>query len=84
MFHKVVAAYNESPEAERALISAIKLTKIMNGELASHHRNGGPSRLHCIRRRSRSLSTARAETRSRDVLSALTREGPCTRSVPWG
>jgi nucleotide-binding universal stress UspA family protein len=33
MFHKVVAAYNESPEAERALISAIKLTKIMNGEL---------------------------------------------------
>jgi hypothetical protein len=33
MFYKVVAAYNESPEAERALISAIKLTKIMNGEL---------------------------------------------------
>jgi nucleotide-binding universal stress UspA family protein len=33
MFHKVVAAYNESPEAERALISAIKLAKILNGEL---------------------------------------------------
>jgi nucleotide-binding universal stress UspA family protein len=33
MFHKVVAAYNDSPEAERALISAIKLTKMMNGEL---------------------------------------------------
>jgi nucleotide-binding universal stress UspA family protein len=33
MFYKVVAAYNESPEAGRALISAIKLTKIMNGEL---------------------------------------------------
>jgi nucleotide-binding universal stress UspA family protein len=33
MFQKVVAAYNESPEAERALISAIRLTKIMNGEL---------------------------------------------------
>ncbi len=33
MFHKIVAAYNESPEAERALISAIKLTKILNGEL---------------------------------------------------
>jgi nucleotide-binding universal stress UspA family protein len=33
MFHKVVAAYNESPEAERALISAIKLTKGWNGEL---------------------------------------------------
>jgi hypothetical protein len=35
MFQKVVAAYNESPEAERALISAIRLTKIMNGELAA-------------------------------------------------
>ena len=33
MFQKVVAAYNESPEAERALISAIKLTKGWNGEL---------------------------------------------------
>jgi nucleotide-binding universal stress UspA family protein len=33
MFQKVVVAYNESPEAERALISAIRLTKIMNGEL---------------------------------------------------
>jgi hypothetical protein len=33
MFQKVVAAYNESPEAERALISAIRLTKIMNGDL---------------------------------------------------
>jgi nucleotide-binding universal stress UspA family protein len=33
MFHKIVAAYNESPEAERALISAIKLTKVMNGDL---------------------------------------------------
>jgi nucleotide-binding universal stress UspA family protein len=33
MFQKVVAAYNESPEAERALISAIKLTKILNGDL---------------------------------------------------
>jgi nucleotide-binding universal stress UspA family protein len=33
MFQRVVAAYNESPEAERALISAIRLTKIMSGEL---------------------------------------------------
>ncbi len=33
MFQKVVAAYNESPEAERALVSAIKLTKGWNGEL---------------------------------------------------
>jgi nucleotide-binding universal stress UspA family protein len=33
MFQKVVVAYNESPEAERALISAIKLAKVMNGEL---------------------------------------------------
>jgi nucleotide-binding universal stress UspA family protein len=33
MFQKVVVAYNESPEAERALISAIRLTKSMNGEL---------------------------------------------------
>jgi nucleotide-binding universal stress UspA family protein len=33
MFQKIVVAYNESPEAERALISAIRLTKILNGEL---------------------------------------------------
>jgi nucleotide-binding universal stress UspA family protein len=33
MFHRVVTAYNESPEAERALISAIKLTKVLNAEL---------------------------------------------------
>jgi nucleotide-binding universal stress UspA family protein len=33
MFHKIVAAYNESPEAERALVSAIKLTKTLNGDL---------------------------------------------------
>ena len=33
MFQKVVVAYNESPEAERALITAIRLTKSMNGEL---------------------------------------------------
>jgi nucleotide-binding universal stress UspA family protein len=33
MFHKVVAAYNDSPEAERALVSAIKLTKALNAEL---------------------------------------------------
>jgi nucleotide-binding universal stress UspA family protein len=33
MFHKIVAAYNDSAEAERALISAIKLTKTLNGDL---------------------------------------------------
>jgi nucleotide-binding universal stress UspA family protein len=33
MFQKIVVAYNESPEAERALTSAIRLTKILNGEL---------------------------------------------------
>ncbi len=33
MFHKVVAAYNDSPEAERALVSAIKLAKVVNAEL---------------------------------------------------
>ncbi len=33
MFQKVIAAYNESPEAERALVSAIRLAKLVNGEL---------------------------------------------------
>jgi nucleotide-binding universal stress UspA family protein len=33
MYQNVVVAYNESPEAERALHSAIRLTKIMNGQL---------------------------------------------------
>ena len=33
MFQKLIAAYNESPESERALISAIQLAKIVNSEL---------------------------------------------------
>ena len=33
MFHTVVAAYNDSPEAERALITAIRLAKILNADL---------------------------------------------------
>jgi nucleotide-binding universal stress UspA family protein len=33
MFKKVIVAYNESPEAERALISAIRLAKILSAEL---------------------------------------------------
>jgi nucleotide-binding universal stress UspA family protein len=33
MFQRVVAAYNHSPQAERALLSAIRLAKILNSEL---------------------------------------------------
>jgi nucleotide-binding universal stress UspA family protein len=33
MFRKVVVAYNESPEAQRALASAIQLAKSLNAEL---------------------------------------------------
>ena len=33
MFRKVVVAYNESPEAQRALFSAIQLAKSLNAEL---------------------------------------------------
>ena len=33
MFRKVVVAYNESPEAQRALVSAIQLAKSLNAEL---------------------------------------------------
>jgi nucleotide-binding universal stress UspA family protein len=33
MFQKIIVAYNESPEAERAFIAAIRLAKIVNGEL---------------------------------------------------
>ena len=33
MFRKIVVAFNESPESERALISAIRLTKSLNAEL---------------------------------------------------
>ena len=33
MFQKVVVAYNESPEAQRALFSAIQLAKSLNAEL---------------------------------------------------
>jgi nucleotide-binding universal stress UspA family protein len=33
MFRKLVVAYNESPEAQRALFSAIQLAKSLNAEL---------------------------------------------------
>jgi len=33
MFQKIVVAYNESPESERALLSAIKLARSLNAEL---------------------------------------------------
>jgi nucleotide-binding universal stress UspA family protein len=33
MFQKVVAAYNESPESERALVAAIKLARSLDAEL---------------------------------------------------
>jgi nucleotide-binding universal stress UspA family protein len=33
MFQKLVVAYNESPESERALASAIRLAKSLNAEL---------------------------------------------------
>jgi nucleotide-binding universal stress UspA family protein len=33
MFQKVVVAYNESPESQRALLSAIRLAKSLNAEL---------------------------------------------------
>jgi nucleotide-binding universal stress UspA family protein len=33
MFHKVVVAYNESPESERALASAIRLASSLRAEL---------------------------------------------------
>ena len=33
MFRKIVVAYNESPEAERAFVSAMKLAKSLNAEL---------------------------------------------------
>ena len=33
MFHKIVLAYNESPEAQRALASAIQLAKSLKAEL---------------------------------------------------
>jgi nucleotide-binding universal stress UspA family protein len=33
MFRKIVVAYNESPESQRAFVSAIKLAKSLNAEL---------------------------------------------------
>ena len=33
MFRKIVVAYNESPEAERAFVAAMKLAKSLNAEL---------------------------------------------------
>jgi nucleotide-binding universal stress UspA family protein len=33
MFRKIVVAYNESPESERAFVAAIKLAKSLNAEL---------------------------------------------------
>jgi nucleotide-binding universal stress UspA family protein len=33
MFRKIVVAYNESPESQRAFLSAIKLAKSLNAEL---------------------------------------------------
>ena len=33
MFHKVIVAYNESPQAERALAKAIQLAKCLQAEL---------------------------------------------------
>jgi nucleotide-binding universal stress UspA family protein len=33
MFQKIVVAYNESPESERALVAAMKLAKSLNAEL---------------------------------------------------
>jgi Universal stress protein family len=33
MFHKIALAYNESPESQRALVSAIQLAKSLKAEL---------------------------------------------------
>jgi nucleotide-binding universal stress UspA family protein len=33
MFRKIVVAYNESPESQRALVAAIKLAKSLNADL---------------------------------------------------
>ena len=33
MFRKIVVAYNESPESQRAFVAAIKLAKSLNAEL---------------------------------------------------
>ncbi|AXC13479.1 hypothetical protein ACPOL_4202 [Acidisarcina polymorpha] len=35
MFRKIAVAYNESPESERALLSAIRLTKSLAAELST-------------------------------------------------
>jgi nucleotide-binding universal stress UspA family protein len=35
MFRKIAVAYNESPEAERALVCAIQLAKSLNAELST-------------------------------------------------
>ena len=84
MFHKVVAAYNESPEAERALISAIKLTKIMNGELQAITVMADlPAYAAFAAVADPSLPQALKLDRE-TFYQRLRRESPCTCSVPWG